>query len=37
MLVQDPNYSIANSLEFLQSCTKPSKYGMIFQIVVEKK
>ena len=35
-LVQDCSNSIANSLELLQSCTKPSKYGIIFQIQVEK-
>ena len=35
-LVQDCSNSIANSLELLQSCTKPSKYGISFQIQVEK-
>ena len=28
---------IANSLELLQYCTTPSKYGIIFQLQVEKK
>ena len=36
-LVQDRSNSIANSLELLQSCTKPSKYEIIFQLEVEKK
>ena len=36
-LVQDGSNSIANSLELLQSYTKPSKYGVIFELEVEKK
>ena len=36
-LVQDCSNPIANSLELLQSCTKPPKYGIISQIKVEKK
>ena len=35
--MQDHSNSIANSLESLQSCTKPSKYGIIFQLELEKK
>ena len=35
--MQDRSNSIANSLELLQSCTKPSKYGIIFELEVEKK
>ena len=27
-LVQDSSNSIADALELLQSCTKPSKYGI---------
>ena len=36
-LVQDCSNSSELAMELLQSCTKPSKYGIIFQLQVEKK
>ena len=35
--LQDCSNSSELAMELLQSCTKPSKYGMIFQLEVEKK
>ena len=32
VLVHDCNNSIANALELLQSCTKPSTYSLLFVV-----